>query len=61
MKVFMDNTSLKYFETQLKAMTKQWHWCNTLALIDVELIHKLGWDNAILDALSCKEEYNEKP
>jgi len=25
--------------------------------MDVELIHKLGWHNVVLDALSQKDEY----
>jgi hypothetical protein len=29
----------------------------TLALLDVELIHKIGWDNVVFDALSRKEEF----
>jgi hypothetical protein len=36
----MDNVSLKYFETQPKATTKQLWWHDTLAFMDVELIHK---------------------
>jgi hypothetical protein len=48
---------LKYFETQPKALTKQLRWHNTLALLDVELIHKLGHDNVVPDVLSKKEEF----
>jgi hypothetical protein len=40
-KVFMDNVSLKYFETQPKALTKQLKWHDTLVLLDMELIHKV--------------------
>jgi hypothetical protein len=33
-----------------------------LALLDVELIHKLGQDNIVFDALSRKKEFQlEKP
>jgi hypothetical protein len=47
---------------QLKASTKQLTWHNTLALLDVELIHKPRWDNMIPDALDRKEEFHmEKP
>jgi hypothetical protein len=28
-----------------------------LALLDVELIHKLGWDKVVFDALNRKEEF----
>jgi hypothetical protein len=56
-KDFTDNVSLGYFETQPKAMTKQMWWHDTLALMDIELIHKPNKNNAVLDVLSCKEEY----
>jgi hypothetical protein len=35
--------SLKYFETQPKAMVKQLQWHDTLAFMDVKLIHKLRY------------------
>ncbi len=54
-KVFINNISLKYFKTQLRSSTKQLRWHNTLALLDVEMIHKLKWDNVVLDTLSRKE------
>lgn len=60
--VYMDNVSLWYFKTYPKASMKQLKWHDTLALFDVELIHKPGWDNVILDALNRKEEFQlEKP
>jgi hypothetical protein len=43
----MDNIFLKYFKTQLKASTKQFRWHDTLVLLDVELIQKLGRDNVV--------------
>jgi hypothetical protein len=36
---------------------KQLKWHDTLALLDVELIHKLGQDNVIHDALNRKKEF----
>jgi hypothetical protein len=61
-KVFTNNVSLKYFEIQLMASTKQLKLHNTLALLDVEMIHKLGLDNVVLDTLNRKEEFQvEKP
>jgi hypothetical protein len=36
---------------------KQLRWHDTLALLDVELIHKLGWDNVIHDALNRNKEF----
>jgi hypothetical protein len=56
-KVFTNNVSLKYFETQPKATIKQLHWHDTLALMDTELIHKPSIDNVVPDALNCKDEY----
>jgi hypothetical protein len=38
-------------------MTKQLHWHNTLALMDIELIHKPSINNVMPHVLSCKEEY----
>jgi hypothetical protein len=57
-KVYMDNVSLRYFETQLRVSTKQLRWHDTLALLDVELFHKLGRDNVVLDAINKKEEHD---
>jgi hypothetical protein len=48
---------LKYFDTQPEAMTKQLHWHNTLAFMDIELIHKLGKNNVVPYAVNHKEEY----
>jgi hypothetical protein len=56
-KVFMDNVSLRYFETWLRATTKQLHWHNTLTFMEIKLIHKPGKDNVVPYALSYKEEY----
>ncbi len=55
-KVFMDNVSLKCFETQPKASTKQLKWHDNLVLLDMELIHKVRWDNVFPNALNRKEE-----
>ncbi len=38
-KVFTDNISLRYFKTKSKALANQLKWHDTLALLDVELIH----------------------
>ncbi len=53
----MNNVSLRYFETQPRAITKQLCWHDTLALMDIELIHRPNKDNVVPYALSCKEEY----
>jgi hypothetical protein len=54
-KVFTDNISLRYFETQPRVTTKQLRWHDTLALMDIKLIHKLNKNNVVLDVESCKE------
>ena len=56
-KVFTDNVSLKYFETQAQMSAKQLRWHDTLALMNVDLIHKPGRDNVVPDALSRREEF----
>jgi hypothetical protein len=47
-KFVIDNVFLRYFETQPGAIAKQLHSHDTLALIDIKLIHKLGEDNVVL-------------
>ena len=44
-KVYTDNVSVRYFETQPKIMPKQWRWANVLACFNVDLIHKPRRDN----------------
>lgn len=56
-KVLTINVSLKYFEMQPRASTKQLRWHDTMALLDVELKHKLRWDNVVLDVLSQKDAF----
>jgi len=56
-KVFTKNVSLKYFETQARAMAKHLQWHDTLAFMDIKLIHKSRKNNVVLDVLSHKEEY----
>ena len=57
-KVYTDNVSLKYFETQAQVNAKQLRWHDTLALMNVDLIHKPGRDNVVPDALSRQEEFH---
>jgi hypothetical protein len=54
-KVFT-NISLKNFETKPRASRKYLKWHDTLALLDVQLVHKPGQGNGILDVLNWKEE-----
>ncbi len=48
---------MRYFKIQLRALTKQLKWHDTLVLLDVELIQKLGRDNIVPNTLSRKEEF----
>lgn len=38
-------------------MAKQLWWHNTLAFVDIELIHKPWKNNVVLNVLNRKEEY----
>jgi hypothetical protein len=56
-KVYTDNVSLKYIETQMQVSAESLRWHDTFALMDVELIHKPGYDNVVPDALNGWEEF----
>ena len=56
--MYTDNVSLKYFETQAQVSAKQLRWHDTLALMNVDLIHKPGRDNVVPNALSRREEFH---
>ena len=56
-KVYMDNVSLKYFETQAQVSAKKLTWHNTLVLMNVDLIQKSDCDKVVPDALSRREEF----
>jgi hypothetical protein len=54
--VWTDNMTLKYFATQPKLSSKQVRWQDTLALFNVDIRHKPGKENIVLDALSQKHQ-----
>jgi antitoxin component YwqK of YwqJK toxin-antitoxin module len=56
-KVFTDNISIKYLDTKAQASQKELRWYGVIVGSNVVLIHKLGRDNVVPDALSRKEEY----
>jgi hypothetical protein len=56
-KVFTDSISSKYLNTKAQASQKELRWYDTIVGSNVVLIHKLGCDNVVPDALSRKEEY----
>ena len=39
-KVYTDNVSVRYFETQPNITPKQWRWADVLAYFNVDLIHE---------------------
>jgi hypothetical protein len=43
--------SLRYLETQPRASAKQLQWHDTLALVNIELIHKNGKNNVVPNAI----------
>ena len=55
-KVFTDKISLKYFDPKAQATPEELRWYDTIISIDVELIHKPGWNNLVSDALSRRKE-----
>ena len=55
-KVYTDNVSVRYFETQPKITPKQWRWADVLACFNVDLIYKPGRDNVVPNALSKRQE-----
>jgi len=59
-KIFTNNVSFRYFETQPRAMAKGLHWHDTLPLMDIELIHKHGKNNVVPYALNRMEEYERE-
>jgi hypothetical protein len=54
--VWSDNVTLKYFATQPKLSSKEVTWQDTLALFNVDILHKPGKENVVLDALSRKHQ-----
>jgi hypothetical protein len=54
--VWTDNVTLKYFATQPKLSSKQVRWQDTLALFNVDIRHKLGKENVMLNVLSRKHQ-----
>lgn len=55
--MYINNLSLKNFETQTKVSAKQLSWYDTLVLMNVKIIHKPGCGNMVSDALSRHEEF----
>jgi len=55
-KVFTDNISLKYFEFKTQAIPKELRLYDVIAFMNVNLIHKPGRENLVLDTLSRRED-----
>jgi hypothetical protein len=54
--VWTNNVTVKYFAIQPKLSSKQVRWQDTLALFNVDILHKPGKENVMLDALSRKHQ-----
>jgi len=51
-----DHNSLQYLLRQKTLSTEQQKWMEKLSTFDMEIIHKKGKDNIVIDALSRKDE-----
>ncbi len=56
MVVWTNNVTLKYFTLQPKLSSKQVRWQDTLALFNVDILHKPKKENIVPDALSRKHQ-----
>jgi len=54
--VWTNNVTLKYFATQPNLSSKQVRWQDTLALFNVDIRHKFGKDNMVLNVLNWKHQ-----
>jgi hypothetical protein len=54
--VWINNVTLKYFGIQPKLSSKQVRWQDTLALFNVNIQHKPGKENVVLDVLNKKHQ-----
>jgi hypothetical protein len=50
--IHTDHNSLQYLLQQKTLTTKQQKWIEKIAMFDMEIIHKKGKDNIVVDALS---------
>ena len=51
-----DHNSLQYLLQQKALSTEQRKWIDKIATFNMEILHKRGKDNVVVDALSQKEE-----
>ena len=56
-KIYLDNVSLKYFETRVQMSAKFLRLQDTLGVMNLDLIHKPRRDNVVLNALNRQEEF----
>ena len=52
----IDHNSLQYLLQQKTLSTKQQKWIEKFAKFDIEILHKRGKDNVVVDSLSRKDE-----
>ena len=51
-----DHNNLQYLLQQKILSTEQHKWIEKIATFDMEILHKRGKDNVVVDALSRKDE-----
>ena len=51
-----DHNSLQYLLQQKTLTTEQQKWIEKIATFDMEILHKKGKDNLVVDALSRRDE-----
>jgi hypothetical protein len=56
-KVYTNDVSSKHFGTHAQVNAKPLRWHNTLAIMEVDLIHKAGHRNRVRNVLSEREEF----
>ena len=54
--IHIDHNSIQYLLQQKTLSTKQHKWIEKIVAFDMEIIHKMGKDNVVADALSKKDE-----
>jgi hypothetical protein len=59
-KVYTDNVSLKYFGKHLLVSANPLRWHYTLALMKMDLIHKVAHDNMVREALNKREVFKAR-
>ena len=54
--IHKDHNSIQYLLQQKMLSTEQQKWTEKIVAFDMEIIHKKGKENVVVDALSRKDE-----